>query len=90
MWFPYCTPFPLPLCYYRAHEWCKHGTCAMNAPSMSSIDSMIAYFTNALTLFETLDIDNSLSSAGVTHSNEYNLAKFNIFDKQPAFECTVC
>lgn len=57
---------------------------------MSSINSMDDYFVKALSLFDGLDIDNTLASAGVSHSNEYKLSQFNVFNKLPAFECTVC
>lgn len=43
------------------HEWCKHGTCCSDL-----LSSPLNYFNKALSLYDTISLDTTLKSAGIT------------------------
>ena len=52
----------------RAHEWCKHGTCA--AAAVPSLDSELKYFSSVLKIYQQLNIQNLLNSVSISPSNK--------------------
>ena len=65
------------LLYYRSHEWCKHGTCAVAANITSDEQT---YFAKALSLFQNYDIGKTLSDAGIKPSNNTAYSVRGIFE----------
>ena len=43
---------------YKEHQWCKHGTCGSNEPSL---DSELKYFNVSLVLSRAYNIENILA-----------------------------
>ncbi|XP_062911202.1 ribonuclease T2 isoform X2 [Mobula hypostoma] len=50
------------------HEWQKHGTCAA---TLESLNSQNKYFSKALELFKTLDLNSVLEKSNILPSSKY-------------------
>lgn len=64
-----------PLYEFWAHEWDKHGTCAM---TLDSLDSELKYFSKGLELSRTFDLLSMLEKGNIvpTDSNTYQYNNF--------------
>jgi len=52
---------------FHGHEWTKHGTC-WNDPDASG-NKINDFFTQVITIAQSMDIYNILAKAGITPSN---------------------
>ena len=52
----------------RAHEWCKHGTCA--AAAVPSLDDELKFFGTVLKIYQQLNFQKLLDSVGIIPSNK--------------------
>lgn len=49
----------------------------MDVSSISAITSMESFFATTINMFESLDIDNTLVNAGITHSSDSSYQVYN-------------
>ncbi|KAM9409276.1 ribonuclease T2 isoform 2-T2 [Pholidichthys leucotaenia] len=57
-----------PVAHKLQHEWQKHGTCAAK---LTSLNSQHKYFSKALELYHTLDLDGTLRKFDIIPSEKY-------------------
>uniref|UniRef100_A0A3B4GQM6 Ribonuclease T2-like n=1 Tax=Pundamilia nyererei TaxID=303518 RepID=A0A3B4GQM6_9CICH len=72
------------------YEWKKHGTCAAKA---ISLNSQHKYFSKALDLYHTLDLDSILKKFSITPSPQYYNFSYiegvieNFYHVKPKIQC---
>jgi len=62
---------------FWAHEWNKHGTCAMALPELRT---ELLYFNRTLQVRQGLDITKALQMAGITPSSKITYSRDQIVD----------
>jgi len=62
---------------FWAHEWDKHGTCAMVLPELRS---ELLYFNKTLQVQQELDLMKALQAGGITPSSNITYARDKIID----------